>query len=130
MSSRSAHGFHGRISLPNARRILTRLEDVSPLFVEEPLLPEHAHLLARLADCSAIPLATGERLYSRRDFLEPLLAGVAVVQPDLSHAGGISEVRRIASLAEVYDAVLAPHCPLGRSPWRRACRWRSPRQTS
>jgi len=116
--------------LPNARRILTRLEDVSPLFVEEPLLPEHAHLLARLADCSAIPLATGERLYSRRDFLEPLLAGVAVVQPDLSHAGGISEVRRIASLAEVYDAVLAPHCPLGRSPWRRACRWRSPRQTS
>ncbi|MGH3657605.1 MAG: enolase C-terminal domain-like protein, partial [Micromonosporaceae bacterium] len=60
-----------------------------------------------------VPIATGERRYSRAEFLPVLQAGVTVVQPDLSHAGGISEVRRIAALAETYGALLAPHCPLG-----------------
>ena len=60
-----------------------------------------------------MPIATGERLYSRIEFLPVLQAGVAVVQPDLSHAGGISEVRRIGALAETFGAFLAPHCPLG-----------------
>ncbi|MGJ8721438.1 MAG: enolase C-terminal domain-like protein, partial [Salinibacterium amurskyense] len=62
---------------------------------------------------TSIPIATGERLFSRNEFLGPLQAGIAVVQPDLSHAGGISEVRRIAALADMFDAQLAPHCPLG-----------------
>lgn len=62
---------------------------------------------------TAIPIATGERLYSRWDFREVLAAGIAIAQPDLSHAGGISEVRRIASFAEAYGVSIAPHCPLG-----------------
>jgi galactonate dehydratase len=105
--------FHGRVSAATARRLLPLLAELHPLFVEEPLLPEHQHLLPALVNASSVPIATGERLYSRSDFLPALEAGVAVVQPDISHAGGISEVRRIASLAEVWNAALAPHCPLG-----------------
>jgi galactonate dehydratase len=69
--------------------------------------------LASVTAATSIPIATGERLYSRTEFRTVLEAGVAVVQPDLSHAGGISEVRRIAAVAEMYDGSLAPHCPLG-----------------
>ncbi|MEU8781892.1 galactonate dehydratase [Streptomyces sp. NPDC048637] len=105
--------FHGRLTPANARRILLRLDGLHPLFVEEPLLPDQSHLFDGLVAASPVPLATGERLYSRAEFLTPLQAGVAVVQPDLSHAGGISEVRRIASLADTFGAHLAPHCPLG-----------------
>jgi galactonate dehydratase len=105
--------FHGRFSPAMARRVLTRLEPYDPLFVEEPVLPEHGQVLPRLVAGTALPLATGERLFSRAEFLPVLEAGVTVVQPDLSHAGGISEVRRIASLAEIFGATLAPHCPLG-----------------
>jgi galactonate dehydratase len=105
--------FHGRFTVAGARRVIPQLEPLHPLFVEEPVLPEYTHRLADLVSVSPVPIATGERLYSRTDFLPALAAGIAVVQPDLSHAGGISEVRRIASLAEAHDAVLAPHCPLG-----------------
>lgn len=105
--------FHGRVSAANARRLLPLLAESAPMFVEEPLLPEHLHLLPDVVASSSIPIATGERLYSRHDFLPALQAGIAVAQPDLSHAGGISEVRRIAALAEVWNVVLAPHCPLG-----------------
>ncbi|MGH3098079.1 MAG: galactonate dehydratase [Streptosporangiales bacterium] len=105
--------FHGRVTAVNAMRLLPLLADAHPLFVEEPLLPEQGHLLAQVAGHSPVPIATGERLYSRTDFLPALQAGVAVAQPDLSHAGGISEVRRIAALAETWGAALAPHCPLG-----------------
>ena len=105
--------LHGRASLAAARLILPALAPFHPLFVEEPTLPEHGHRLAELAARSPIPLATGERLYHRSEFLPVLQAGISVVQPDLSHAGGISEVRRIAVLADTYGAVLAPHCPLG-----------------
>jgi galactonate dehydratase len=62
---------------------------------------------------STVPVALGERLYNRSEFVPALDAGVAVVQPDVSHAGGISELRRIAVLAETHGALLAPHCPLG-----------------
>src|SRR5690606_34750643 len=105
--------FHGRVSAANAVRLLPLLTELHPLFVEEPVLPEHSHLLDRVTAASPVPIATGERFYSRGDFLPALRAGIAVAQPDLSHAGGISEVRRIASLAEVWDVLLAPHCPLG-----------------
>ena len=105
--------FHGRVSAPMASRLLRLLAPYEPLFVEEPLLPELGGQLRELIARSPIPIATGERLYSRWDFREPLESGVAVVQPDLSHAGGISEVRAIASVAEMYGALLAPHCPLG-----------------
>jgi galactonate dehydratase len=105
--------FHGRVSVANARRLLPQLEQLHPMFVEEPILPEHGHTLRTVVASSGVPIALGERLFNRADFLDPLQAGVAVVQPDLSHAGGISEVRRIASLAEIWGASLAPHCPLG-----------------
>lgn len=103
--------FHGRVSVSNATKILPLLAEHDLLFVEEPVLPEHLAQLPRLV--GPVPLATGERLFHRADFLPVLQAGISVAQPDLSHAGGISEVRRIASLAEIFDVALAPHCPLG-----------------
>lgn len=105
--------FHGRFGVAAARRVLPELAPLHPLFAEEPVLPEFPHRLGDVVSASPVPIACGERLYSRTDFLPALQAGVSVVQPDLSHAGGISEVRRIAALAETFDALLAPHCPLG-----------------
>jgi galactonate dehydratase len=105
--------FHGRMTTAMSRRLLRMLEPLHPLFVEEPVLPEHTRDLAALIAGTTIPLAVGERLYSRWDFRDALAAGVAVAQPDVSHAGGISEVRRIAAMAEAHGTTLAPHCPLG-----------------
>ncbi|WP_371667324.1 galactonate dehydratase [Streptomyces sp. NBC_00289] len=105
--------FHGRVSTAMSRRLLPLLEPLHPLFVEEPVLPEHSGHLRSLVESTSVPLAVGERLYSRWDFRDVLSSGIAVAQPDLSHAGGISEVRRIAAMAETYDVALAPHCPLG-----------------
>lgn len=105
--------FHGRFTPASARRVLAELAPLHPLFAEEPLLPDQSHLLPALVAASPVPLATGERLYSRAEFLPALTAGIAVAQPDLSHAGGITEVQRIAALAETHGALLAPHCPLG-----------------
>lgn len=105
--------FHGRVSPAMSRRLLPLLEPSMPLFVEEPVVPELTAELPRIVDSTSIPIATGERLFSRWDFVPALAAGIAVAQPDLSHAGGISEVRRIAAAAETVGAVLAPHCPLG-----------------
>ncbi|MGW4061127.1 galactonate dehydratase [Amycolatopsis sp. NPDC004747] len=106
--------FHGRVSPAMARRLVRLLEDVQPMFVEEPVLPEiQGDALRSVVEASTVPIALGERLYSRWEFKPVLDAGVAVVQPDPSHAGGISELRRIGALAEVYGASLAPHCPLG-----------------
>jgi galactonate dehydratase len=105
--------FHGRFTLPTARRIASQLEAFHPLFIEEPVVPENSHIMGRVVEATSIPIATGERLYSRQEFLPVLQAGVSVVQPDVSHAGGISEMRRIGAMAETFDALLAPHCPLG-----------------
>ncbi len=105
--------FHGRLSLAMARRTLPLLEQYSPLFVEEPVVPEASELIGQLTAGTCIPIALGERLYNRWDFRRVLGTGVAVIQPDLSHAGGISEVRKIATMAEAFDVALAPHCPLG-----------------
>jgi len=105
--------LHGRVGVAGARRILHAVEDQHPLFVEEPVLPEHLHHLAEVVSSSTVPVALGERLYNRSEFVPALNAGVAVVQPDVSHAGGISELRRIAVLAETHGALFAPHCPLG-----------------
>jgi galactonate dehydratase len=105
--------FHGRIGPADARRLLRELEPIRPLFVEEPVPPELSSRLKDLTAVSSVPIATGERLYDKQQFHEILHDGVAVVQPDLSHAGGISEVRRIAAVADAFGALLAPHCPLG-----------------
>jgi galactonate dehydratase len=106
--------FHGRFTTPMARRTVAELEPLRPMFIEEPVLPEHGpHRLRDVVTATTIPVATGERLYGRADFLPVLQAGIAVAQPDVSHAGGISESRRIAAFAETFDVLLAPHCPLG-----------------
>ncbi|WP_433160980.1 galactonate dehydratase [Kribbella sp. CA-247076] len=105
--------LHGRVGVAGARRILRAVEELQPFFVEEPVLPEHMGHLAEVVGASTVPLALGERLYHRSEFVAPLNAGVAVVQPDVSHAGGISELRRIAVLADTHGAMVAPHCPLG-----------------
>jgi galactonate dehydratase len=105
--------FHGRLSTAATRQLLPLLEPLLPLFVEEPVLPEFSRDLRRVVESTSIPIATGERLFSRWDFRDVLPAGIAVAQPDISHAGGISEVRRIAAMAEAYDVNVAPHCPLG-----------------
>jgi galactonate dehydratase len=106
--------FHGRIHKPMARQIIRALEPVRPLFIEEPLLSEHFEGIRQLANSTVLPIALGERLYSRADFKQFLSSGsLDVIQPDLSHAGGISECKRIAALAEMHDVALAPHCPLG-----------------
>jgi galactonate dehydratase len=105
--------FHGRFSPAVARQACKVLEPVSPFFVEEPVVPELSVDLEHVTRGTSIPIATGERLYSRWDFREVLRTGIAVAQPDLSHAGGISECRRIAAAAETYGVALAPHCPLG-----------------
>jgi galactonate dehydratase len=94
-------------------RVAPLLEPYRPLFLEEPVVPENSHLIGEFVRSTTIPVSTGERLYSRQEFLPVFQAGIAVAQPDLSHAGGITEVRKIAALAEVYDVQLAPHCPLG-----------------
>lgn len=105
--------FHGRFSLATARRVAPLLEPYRPFFLEEPVVPENSHLIGEFVRATTTPVSTGERLYNRQEFLPVLQAGIAVAQPDLSHAGGITEVRKIAALAEVYDVQLAPHCPLG-----------------
>jgi galactonate dehydratase len=105
--------LHGRFSTAATRQLLPLLEPLMPMFIEEPTLPEFARDLRRIAESTSIPIATGERLFSRWDFRDVLPTGIAVAQPDISHAGGISEVRRIAAMAEAYDVSVAPHCPLG-----------------
>lgn len=106
--------FHGRLSPAMSRRVLPLLEPFLPIFVEEPVVPEFAaEQLASITACTSIPIAIGERAYSRWDFKPLFEAGIAVAQPDISHAGGISETRRIAAMAEVHGIAVAPHCPLG-----------------
>jgi galactonate dehydratase len=82
--------FHGRFSLANARRVAPLLEPYRPFFLEEPVVPENTHLLREFTSSTTTPVSTGERLYSRQEFLPALQAGIAVAQPDLSHAGGIT----------------------------------------
>jgi galactonate dehydratase len=106
--------FHGRVSPPMARILLRELEPYRPLFVEEPVLAEQAEYYPRLAEATSIPLAAGERMYSRFEFKHVFQrGGLSIVQPDPSHAGGISECVKIAAMAEAHDIALAPHCPLG-----------------
>lgn len=106
--------FHGRVHRPMAKQLAAAVSPLRPLFIEEPLLPENLEGIREVARHTHVPIALGERLYSRWDFKRVFEANcVDIVQPDLSHAGGISECRRIAAQAEAHDVALAPHCPLG-----------------
>lgn len=106
--------LHGRVHKGMAKMMAKALEPYHPYFLEELVLSENNESLAALQAFTSIPIATGERMYSRWDFKRILQDGtVDILQPDLSHAGGISEVKKIADMAEAYDVAIAPHCPLG-----------------
>jgi len=106
--------FHGRVHKPMAKVLAKKLEEFDPMFIEEPVLCENMEAFPEIAAACNIPIATGERLFTKYDFKRLLqIGGVDIIQPDLSHAGGITEVKKIASMAEAYDVALAPHCPLG-----------------
>jgi galactonate dehydratase len=106
--------FHGRVHRPMAKQLAKVLEPLGLLFIEEPLLSENPEGLAQISSLVSTPIALGERLYSRWDF-KPFFENrsVDIIQPDLSHAGGLLECRKIAAMAEAYDVAVAPHCPLG-----------------
>ncbi|MDR2722171.1 MAG: galactonate dehydratase [Cellulomonadaceae bacterium] len=106
--------FHGRVHRPMAKVLIEALAPYQLMFIEEPVLSEHVDGIADVLRNSTTPIALGERLYSRWDYKNVITSGVVdIIQPDLSHAGGITEVRKIASMAEAYDIAVAPHCPLG-----------------
>lgn len=106
--------FHGRVHKPMAKILAKELEAFRPMFIEEPVLPENNEALREIANHVSIPIATGERMFSRWEFKNLLKDGYAdIIQPDLSHAGGITECKKIFSMAEAFDVAVAPHCPLG-----------------
>ncbi len=106
--------FHGRVHRPMAKQLAKELDPFHLMFIEEPVLSEHSEALREIANHTATPIALGERLYSRWDFKKILNDGlVDIIQPDPSHAGGITETRKIAAMAESYDVGVALHCPLG-----------------
>ncbi|SDD22592.1 galactonate dehydratase [Auraticoccus monumenti] len=106
--------FHGRVGPALAKVLIRAIEPWSPMFVEEPCLPENVDAMVDVARSTTVPIATGERLFTRWGFRDVLSKGAAaVLQPDLAHCGGISEGRKIATMAEMHYAQLAPHNPLG-----------------
>lgn len=106
--------FHGRVSPAMSVRLLKALEPYYPLFVEEPVLPENVDEMVRVSRSTEIPIAAGERLFTKWGFRELIeKQAVSVVQPDLCHCGGIFEARKIAAMAETYYMQIAPHNPLG-----------------
>jgi galactonate dehydratase len=106
--------FHGAISPPTAKLLIKALEPYQPMFVEEPVQCQNVEAMAEIARGTHLPIATGERIFTKWGFREVLEKGAAVIlQPDLCHAGGITEVRLIAGMAEAYYAAIAPHNPLG-----------------
>lgn len=106
--------FHGRIHKPMAKVLAKAIARFNLLFIEEPVLSENNKALSAITQLVETPIATGERMFSRWDFKNILESNnVDIIQPDLSHAGGITECKKIANMAEAYDVAVAFHCPLG-----------------
>ena len=106
--------FHGAISPALAKVLIKALEPYSPMFIEEPINCQNHDIMAEIARGTHLPIATGERVFTKWGFREVLEKKAAtILQPDLCHAGGITEVRLIAGMAEAYYAAIAPHNPLG-----------------
>lgn len=106
--------FHGRVHKSMAKVLAKELDAFHLMFLEEPVLSQNNEALREIARYTSTPIATGERMFSRWEFKNLLQDGyVDIIQPDLSHAGGISECKKIAAMAEAYDVSVAPHCPLG-----------------
>ncbi len=112
--------FHGAISPQNAKLLIKALEPYQPMFIEEPVQCQNVDVMAEIARGTHLPIATGERIFTKWGFREILEKGAAsILQPDLCHAGGIMEARLIAGMAEASYATMAPHNPLG--PISLAC---------
>jgi galactonate dehydratase len=106
--------LHGRVTKAMLPQLIQVLEPHSPMFIEEPVLPEYNNSLSNVKARTSIPIATGERMYSKWDFKDVIQNGlVDIIQPDPSHAGGVTEILKIAAMAEAQDIALAPHSPLG-----------------
>jgi galactonate dehydratase len=106
--------FHGAISPQTAKLLIKALEPHDPMFIEEPIACQNVDVMADIARGTHLPIATGERIFTKWGFREILEKRAAsILQPDLCHAGGITEVRLIAGMAEAYYAAIAPHNPLG-----------------
>lgn len=105
--------FHGRCNVPMARRLVRELEFSKPLFYEEPVRPDYNRWLPGIAELTHVPIATGERMCTVAEFSDVVAnRGAHILQPDLVHAGGISNCAEIAALAEANGIAFAPHCPL------------------
>ena len=110
----AAIDVHGRLHKPMAKQLAAVVEPARPLFIEEPLLSENIGGIKEIASLTTSPIALGERVYSRWEFRPFFEAGcVDIIQPDICHVGGVSEIKRLAAMAETYDVGIAPHCPLG-----------------
>ncbi len=106
--------FHGRVHKGMARVLMQALEPYHLMFIEEPVLCENEEAFIELRRHTSTPIATGERNFTRWGFKNIITGGgVDIIQPDISHAGGILELRKIAAMAEAWDIAVAPHCPLG-----------------
>lgn len=111
-------GTHGQFSTGGAIRLAKALEPYDPLWFEEPIPPDNLPEMARVARATSIPVATGERLTTKAEFAPVLRAGAAtILQPALGRAGGIWEMKKIAAMAEVYNAQMAPHLYAGPVEW-------------
>ena len=106
-------GTHGQMTTSSAIRLAKRLEPYDPLWFEEPCPPDQMEAIGRVAQSTSIPVATGERLTTKVEFHEALKAGVAILQPDIGRSGGIWETKKIAVIAELYNAQIAPHIYCG-----------------
>ena len=106
--------FHGAVPPQTAKLLIKALEPYQPMFIEEPVQCQNVDVLAEIARSTHLPIATGERVFTKWGFREILEKHAAsILQPDMCHAGGINEVRIIAGMAEAYYAAIAPHNPLG-----------------
>jgi 2-dehydro-3-deoxyphosphogalactonate aldolase len=107
-------GTHGQMTAAGAIRLAKRLEKYDPLWLEEPVPPDAPEESARVARATSIPIATGERLTTKYDFARLLkCAGAAILQMNLGRVGGLLEAKKIAGMAEVRHAQIAPHLYCG-----------------
>ena len=106
-------GTHGQMTTASAIRLAKRIEPYDPLWFEEPCPPDQMEAIGRVAKATSIPIATGERLTTRVEFHAALKAGVSILQPDIGRSGGIWETKKIAVIAELFNAQLAPHIYCG-----------------
>ncbi len=106
-------GTHGQMTTSSAIRLARRIERFDPLWFEEPCPPDQVEAIGRVAESTTIPVATGERLTTRIEFHQVLKAGVSILQPDIGRSGGVWETKKIATLAEVFNAQIAPHIYCG-----------------